>query len=732
MTELGFPATTSRDEVREFLKRRGSRVVFSTYQSSPVIAEALHGTRLRFDLAIADEAHRCAGPVSSEFATILDQSRIPARKRVFMTATPRYFTGRVVKTAREEDLEVASMDDEAVFGPVMHRLSFAQAIKKDLLSDCRVLVVGIDDARYRRYAERGRLLTLEGTQTTDARSLASHIGVAKAMRRYDMSRVLTFHGRVASAKRFAHTLPAVIDWMPRVERPSGRVWTEAVSGAMSSGARAVRLDRLRDIEGNERGVLSNARCLGEGVDVPTLDGVAFIDPKHSQVDIVQAVGRAIRKAKGKGTATIVIPVFVDRTADPEDALDESAFRAITCVLRALRDHDEALAEELDALHRDLGLRSRHRLRLPTKIVLDLPQSVRSDFSTAISTRLVRLAASSWEERFGHLQRYVEVQGQARVVLSYRTPDGHRLGQWVGVQRGNRNVLSAERRARLEALEGWVWDANEADWEEGFSRLQLYAEQGDVRVPQPYKTPDGYGLGAWVAMQRRKKDRLSPERRRRLEALPGWAWDPFDARWEEGFARLQEYVNVKGDALVPASYQSPDGRRLGVWVGTQRKDRDALSPQRRKRLEALPGWAWDASEAAWEEGFEQLQEYVKAKHSARVPVSYKTPDGDALGKWVNMRRTRRKLLSPERRTRLEKLDGWVWDVNEAAWEEGFEQLQEYVRTHGHARAPTSYTTSEGHKLGQWVGVQRATHKRKPLSRERKTRLEVLSGWVWQVR
>ena len=220
-------------------------MVFSTYQSSPVIAKALQGTGISFDLVIADEAHRCAGLASSQFATVLDESSIPARKRVFMTATPRYFTGRVVKAAREDDLEVASMDNEAVFGPVMHRLSFAHAIDNDLLSDYRVVVVGVDDERYRRYAERGRVLAVEGTQTTDARSLASHIGLAKAMRRYDMSRVLTFHGRVVSAKKFARALPAVVEWMPPDEGPSGVIWAEAVSGAMSSGARAVPSSQLR-------------------------------------------------------------------------------------------------------------------------------------------------------------------------------------------------------------------------------------------------------------------------------------------------------------------------------------------------------------------------------------------------------------------------------------------------------------------------------------------------------
>ena len=407
-----------------------------------------------------------------------------------MTATPRYFTGRVVRAAREDDLEVASMDDETIFGPVLHRLRFAQAIDEDLLSDYRVLVVGIDDARYRRYAERGRLVALDkGTRTTDARSLASHIGVAKAMRRYDMRRVITFHGRVTSAQRFARTLPAVFQWMPPAERPSGPVWAEPVSGAMSSGDRAVRLDRLRQVEDRERGILSNARCLGEGVDIPTLDGIAFIDPKHSQIEIVQAVGRAIRKGQDGGVATIVIPVFVDPTADAEHALDASAFRPIAAVLRALRDHDEALAEEMDSLRRELGGPSRRRLRLPTKIVLDLPSQLSSDFSTAIATRVIRLTTSSWEERFAALQVFVAREGHARPRVRGRTasPEETSLGFWVGNQRSNKR-LTRERRNRLEALDGWAWDEHDARWEDSFAQLrQFVAKKRHARVRQTYKT-----------------------------------------------------------------------------------------------------------------------------------------------------------------------------------------------------------------------------------------------------
>ena len=252
-----------------------------------------------FDLVIADEAHRCAGPVSSDFATILDAEAIKARRRLFMTATPRYFTGRVVREAKEADFEVASMDDEAKFGPVFHRLGFAEAIERDLLTDYQVAIIGVDDATYRDWAQRGRFVTLDGTKVTDARTLAGQIGLAKAMRRYDLHRTITFHSRVKRAREFAHSLPEVIAWMPTRQRPKGHLWSDYASGEMPAGQRHVLLQHLGRLDHGERGLLANARCLAEGVDVPTLDGVAFIDPRRSEVDIVQAVGRAIRLAAGQ-------------------------------------------------------------------------------------------------------------------------------------------------------------------------------------------------------------------------------------------------------------------------------------------------------------------------------------------------------------------------------------------------------------------------------------------------
>jgi superfamily II DNA or RNA helicase len=678
-SELGLPVTSDPHAIASFLRSRGRHVIFATYQSSPRIADAYSLGRVpMFDLVVADEAHRCAGRVSRDFATVLDANAIRARRRLFMTATPRYFTGRVVREARDEDFEVASMDDENRFGPIFHRLSFGEAIDRDLLTDYQVAIIGVDDATYRDWAERGRFVTTDGIEVTDARTLAGQIGVAKAIRKYDLRRTITFHSRVAAARRFSLDLPAVINWMPTRQRPPGALWCGYASGEMSSGERDLLLGRLRHLDGTRRGLLANARCLAEGVDVPALDGVAFIDPRRSEVEIVQAVGRAIRKAEAKEVGTIVLPVFISATDDPEIALDDSAFKPVWDVLKALRAHDEVLAEQLDSLRRQLGRGNGGRLHLPAKIKLDLPARVSIAFAAAFDTRVVERTTADWEFAYGKLQRYVAQRGDARVPASWIDDDGYALGEWVGTQRAAKERMTPNRSARLEAALGWVWDANEAAWQAGLKHLLDYwSRNHDTLVPANWVDIDGYALGFWVGVQRFKRGALAADRVACLEAIPGWVWDPHEAQWEEGLARLTAYIDRHHHARVPKTLKT-DGYALATWVAWQRRVRDTMPVDRVQRLEAIPEWVWVPRDARWEAGLAHLKEYAALYGTARVPVKFHD-DGFDLGRWVNAQRTHRARLAPDRVARLEAVPGWAWAVKTAGAGRPHLALPDDVRT-----------------------------------------------------
>ncbi|QII07817.1 DEAD/DEAH box helicase family protein [Rhodococcoides fascians A25f] len=725
-SELCLPVQNDPAEIAEFLQRSGPRVVFSTYQSSPQIAKAFTlGQVPHFDLAIADESHRVAGDESTVFATILDSNAIAARRRLFMTATPRYYTGRVLTAARGSEMEVASMDDATKFGEVFHRLSFGEAIRRGLLTDYQVTVVGVDNSTFREWATNGVLVRRE-EQSTDARTLASQIGLAKAMRKYDLRRVISFHSRVLRARRFAAEMPEILEWMPEEQRPPGALWTGFASGEMSSGERHVRLQRLRHLDDDERGLLTNARCLGEGVDVPTLDGIAFIDPRGSEVDIVQAVGRAIRLAENKTVGTIVIPVFIDTAADPETALKDSSFKSVWRVVIALRSHDEQMAQQIDEMRRELG-RTGGRARIPDKIHLDVAHTVGKAFVDAFDVRLIEKTSAPWHFWYGMLEQYAADKGTSRVAVDY-VVDGYALGQWASVQRIalTNKTLSDDRRSALDRLPGWAWDVLADQWSTWIQLMeQFVAEHGHADVPFPYAVGDS-NLRSWVATQRglHKRGRLSEERTRELEALAGWVWDTREDTWARNYQALKAFAARMGRAQ-PSPRLVEDGVRLGQWVAAQRTNRDDLSSERVRLLEALPGWSWAPQAEKWDRGYKFLTAFVAREGHARVPNTH-VENGFRLGKWVTVQRGNQRNLSASDLDRLQSLPGWVWDSRAAMWQQKLELLRQYQRREGHALVPQGFK-EDGVQLGGWVLAQR--NNRASIVQERREHLEAVPGWSW---
>ncbi|MBK7024416.1 MAG: helicase associated domain-containing protein [Sulfuritalea sp.] len=190
---------------------------------------------------------------------------------------------------------------------------------------------------------------------------------------------------------------------------------------------------------------------------------------------------------------------------------------------------------------------------------------------------------------------------------------------------------------------------------------IHKTRGHSNVPKEGTTPDGYRLGNWINAIRRDRYRLLPERKAQLESLPGWVWDAITEQWDEGFRHLTEFAGRESHCKVPATFNAADGYPLGRWVVRQRGQGNSMTPERKARLESMPGWVWNARAVQWEEGFRYLVEFAGRTGHGRVPFDFKESDGYRLGQWVSVQRLAINKLSPERKLRLEQIAGWAWSM-----------------------------------------------------------------------
>lgn len=383
--DLQIPATTEGKKLYEAQQERplseGMTVIFSTYQSIDAITDAQNAGYPEFDLIICDEAHRTAGvslaneTKTSPFVKVHDNAYVSGAKRLYMTATPRVFNEAIKEKAAEKDAFLYSMDSEELFGPVFHRIGFGQAVSEGILTDYKVLVLGVDvkevaDLLTPAVVQAATELQIDdlakligcwnGLAKRRAGSLESDFGVDTA----PMRRAVAFNKDIASSKLVASEFEELVrvhlsDLTNEDASDDLRVEVRHVDGNDNALVRGERLDWLKEDVSQENPVcrvLTNARCLTEGVDVPSLDAVMFLNPRNSQVDVIQAVGRVMRSFKNSDTGEakkfgyIILPIAIPEGTTPEAALrDNDRYRVVWQVLQALRSHDERMDATINQL-----------------------------------------------------------------------------------------------------------------------------------------------------------------------------------------------------------------------------------------------------------------------------------------------------------------------------------------------------------------------------------------------
>ena len=347
------------------------QVVFATYQSIAVVHQAQQQGAPEFDLVICDEAHRTTGVDvqdrdTSYYIRVHDNDYLKAKKRLYMTATPRIYSESAKQRAKDKEAVVFSMDDETKFGTEFHRLDFSKAVAQDLLSDYKVLILMVDEKQTSKDAlpvlSNSDNLKLDDT----ARIIGCWNGLSKRFQPEEaeaagitdfspMRRAVAFTSTIKASEKVAEYFSAVVQAY-RKSNPDDLTalycGTKHVDGTQNALIRNQALQWLRDEpEEDACHILSNVRCLSEGVDVPALDAVLFLSGRSSQIDVVQSVGRVMRKAEGKDCGYVILPICVSADATPEKALQqEKNFETVWQVLRALRAHDDRFNAEINQIN----------------------------------------------------------------------------------------------------------------------------------------------------------------------------------------------------------------------------------------------------------------------------------------------------------------------------------------------------------------------------------------------
>lgn len=381
--DLALPASTNiKDIEQQFLynrKHNGLTVVFSTYQSIKVISDVQKQllknkkTNAIFDLVICDEAHRTTGVTladedESAFVKVHDSKYIQAKIRLYMTATPRLYSDDSKSKAAQIEAVLCSMDDEKIYGEEIYRIGFGEAVEKDLLSDYKVLILSISEADMPAAVQQMVKDPNNEINSDDASKLIGCInalskqilgdaGIIKSSDPDPMRRAVAFCQSIKISKKistaFNDTRNVYFDTLTKERREKlVSVDSQHIDGTMTAPMRDEKLVWLKAISDDPRDcrVLTNVRCLSEGVDVPSLDAVLFLSARNSQIDVVQSVGRVMRKAPGKKYGYIIIPIVVPVDVAPEKALDDNEkYKVVWSVLNALRAHDDRFNATINKL-----------------------------------------------------------------------------------------------------------------------------------------------------------------------------------------------------------------------------------------------------------------------------------------------------------------------------------------------------------------------------------------------
>lgn len=715
--------TTDKNLVASFLQKTDNKVIFSTYQSLQVIVDALQILPdFHFDLIIADEAHKTAGfSDQNKFTLVHNNEKIRGLKRLYMTATPRIASPELKAKHSERIKFLKDMSNPKIYGNEAYRMTFGTAIEKDILVKYKIIAVGVSDTDLKKYIEQN----IQLTKTENIKDYAHNYALNIVMEKYKANHALTFHSRIKLAENFAKRHNKLVQ----------DVFATSISGTQTTSQREII---LKEFEKADKAVVSNAKCLTEGVDVPVIDIVYYSDPKNSKIDIVQSAGRALRKAKhrNKEMGFIVVPIFHKDRETVEDAIEKSDYKNLITVIRSLCDQDERLVSEINELAWNKEQNKRNTTfeltfsHEQTDSVLQFEQ-IKEKLKNSLFNQVIESLKDSWEIHYKEVKEYYNHNGNSNIPARFKAIDGFGIGTWCVNQRVNFNkgLLSDSEIKKLQKL-NFDFDPDKTLFERDFQELLKFKDKHrHVDVP----TMDNR-LGRRVNRYRThyRQGKLSKEK---IESLINIGFQfvlKENFSWDERFEELKEYYKTYKTKYVMSSVNSA----LYSWDKRQRTEniKGNLNKEQIEKLNSID-FDWEIKSIRnkkdnWEDRFENFKIYWI--NSCAIPVPKSHPEFEYLNNFIkdigdDFRKNR---LNDIRINKLKEID---FDFNllnlsetkEVQWDIFYKKLKEIKEIQGNLNISK---TDENKEFNAWVRNQRRIKRNGKLTEEKISLLnEINFSW-----
>jgi superfamily II DNA or RNA helicase len=479
--EIGGNVTTEASKILSFLNQdMNEKVIFSTYQSLPSIINAIENTEISFDFIFCDEAHKTAGISKGLFGLVHDNKKVPAKRRLYATATPRIVKESLKKKLGDDLKYTHDMNDPETFGEEFYRMTFKDAIDEDILVDYKIIAIGVNDLQLANYLQERRFVN----DKISIDEVANNYALDYVMNKYYANHALTFHSRVKLAKEFASRHSKLFE----------KTTSFSVDGTQPTSIRNQILDEFKN---SEKAIISNARCLTEGVDVPTIDLVYFSDPKNSKIDIIQAVGRALRKKEGKRLGYIVVPIYHSNNDDVENSISQGSYKNLLQVIRSLCDQDERLQDEINSIAFGKGKRRSKKIDIISSFDEEIDSlhliGFEDKLRESLFDQIIYKTSNNWDIWFLELKNYLEQNNDYP-----SKSDNKDLYAWVSQQRNRKKnkKLKFDEIRKLNSI-NFAWNIVEFKWNKAFANFEKYSK---INIFPPCKGIDSDDLVKWYKYQ----------------------------------------------------------------------------------------------------------------------------------------------------------------------------------------------------------------------------------------